>query len=177
MLGFRAALEAVSGRTSLEITGAGIGVDEERLATLAWLRTFGRISRSSTAMHFSAPRGERWPMRSWSVYSASTSCGIARSASTGYWTTPGLDRSRREAFLSLLTDPQAVVLTQAFADRQGLELESGVELLVGDRRVSLIVRGLLGDEGPAQVLDGKLRADGHRRGAAGARAARAGRSG
>ena len=156
VLGFRAALEAVSGRTSLEITGAGIGVDEDRLATLAWLRTFGHISPIIDGDALLRPAGGT--MADAELVRV---LGVDILRDRPFREYRLLDQTRprpitTEAFLSLLTDPQAVVLTQAFADRQGLELESGVELLVGGRRVSLIVRGLLGDEGPAQVLDGNF---------------------
>ena len=156
VLGFRAALEAVSGRTSLEITGAGIGVDEDRLAKLEWLRTFGRVSPIIDGDALLRPAGGTMAdvemVRVLGV-------DILRDRPFREYRLLNETRPRpitTQAFLSLLTDPQAVVLTQAFADRQGLELDSGVELLVGDQRVSLIVRGLLGDEGPAQVLDGNF---------------------
>src|SRR3989337_4073391 len=42
--GFETALETVSGKTAVEIIGAGTGVDESRLAQLSWLREFGVIS-------------------------------------------------------------------------------------------------------------------------------------
>ena len=61
-----------------------------------------------------------------------------------------------QEFLSLLTDPQAVVMTQAFADRHRLVIGSRVEATVGDHRIELIVKGLLGNDGPAQVLDGNF---------------------
>ena len=44
VLGFETALDAMSGKTSLEITGAGIGVDEDRLRDLAWVSEYGLIS-------------------------------------------------------------------------------------------------------------------------------------
>jgi putative ABC transport system permease protein len=42
--GFRAALDTVAGKTSLEITGAGLGVSEDRLSALGWLREWGDVS-------------------------------------------------------------------------------------------------------------------------------------
>ncbi len=40
--GFAAALDTVAGKTSLEVIGSGLGVDEPRLAELTWLRNLGR---------------------------------------------------------------------------------------------------------------------------------------
>src|SRR4029450_3544182 len=34
----------MAGKTSLEITGAGVGVDERTLASLGWLREWGDVS-------------------------------------------------------------------------------------------------------------------------------------
>jgi hypothetical protein len=42
--GFEAALETVAGKTSVEIIGAGTGVDESRLPELLWLREYGIVS-------------------------------------------------------------------------------------------------------------------------------------
>ena len=42
--GFSAALDTVAGKTSLEVIGTGLGVDEARLAQLGWLRTWGDVS-------------------------------------------------------------------------------------------------------------------------------------
>ncbi len=42
--GFQAALELVSGRTSLEIVGAGGAFDEALVQNLQWLREFGDAS-------------------------------------------------------------------------------------------------------------------------------------
>ena len=42
--GFAAALDTVAGKTSLEVIGTGLGVDESRLAQLTWLRTWGDVS-------------------------------------------------------------------------------------------------------------------------------------
>ena len=39
--GFETALNTVSGRASLEIIGTGVGVEEQQLTTLGWLRDYG----------------------------------------------------------------------------------------------------------------------------------------
>ena len=158
--GFETALEAVSGQVSLEVTSPGVGVAEDRLAELSWLRTFGRVSPVIDGDVLIRPsgtdtRGELLrvlgvdilrdrPFREYRL--VDDEAEGARSA--GPITT--------QEFLSLLTDPDAIVLTRVFADRHGLTVGSDVELLVGDREVSLVVRALLGDDGPAQVLDGNF---------------------
>ncbi len=42
--GFSAALDAMSGKVSVEITGAGAGVGEDDLARMGWLREYGAVS-------------------------------------------------------------------------------------------------------------------------------------
>ena len=42
--GFEKAIETVSGRTSLEIVGTGLGLDENLLSNLGWLREYGRMA-------------------------------------------------------------------------------------------------------------------------------------
>ena len=44
LAGFETAIDTVSGRTSLEILGTGLGVDESRLVDLEWLRELGQVS-------------------------------------------------------------------------------------------------------------------------------------
>ena len=156
VLGFRAALDAVSGQTSLEIRGAGIGVDEGQLAELGWLRTLGLVSPvidgDALLVASGDPLAEAELVRVLGVDVLRDRPFREYSLVDGAGPLP----LTTQEFLSLLTDPEAVVVTRVFADRHDLELDSDVELLVGDRRVSLVVRGLLGDEGPAQVLDGNF---------------------
>ena len=59
-------------------------------------------------------------------------------------------------FLELLREPDAVVLTEKFALRHHVAVGDRLPVRIGDRDVSLVVRGLLRDEGPARVLDGNL---------------------
>ena len=174
--GFETALDAVSGRTSLEVIAPGVGVSEERLADLGWLREYGQVSPVIDGDVVIRPvAGARTtselvrvlgvdilrdqPFRDYPLAGADDDAGegTARSITT-------------QEFLSLLTDPQAVVLTSAFGARHGIQLEDRVELVTGDRVVSLVVRGLLGDDGPAQVPGWQLCVDGHRGGTGSARA-------
>ena len=160
--GFETALDAVSGRTSLEVIAPGVGVSEDRLADLGWLREYGQVSPVIDGDVVIRPVGgdrttselvrvlgvdilRDQPFRDYPLAGADDGAGegTARSITT-------------QEFLSLLTDPQAVVLTSAFGARHGIQLEDRVELVTGDRVVPLVVRGLLGDDGPAQVRDGSF---------------------
>ena len=63
---------------------------------------------------------------------------------------------RPQELLALLLDPTSVVLTERFAGRHGIDLDTPVQLVIGDRVHDAVVRGLLLDEGPARVVDGQL---------------------
>ena len=158
--GFEAALEAVSGQVSLEISSPGVGVAEDRLGELAWLRAYGSVSPIIDGDVLVRPAGRDAgvelvrllgvdilrdrPFREYQLVDDD----IAQAQRVAQVTT--------QEFLSLLIDPDAIVLTRVFADRHGLDVGSDLQLLVGDRVVPLVVRALLGDDGPAQVLDGNF---------------------
>jgi putative ABC transport system permease protein len=152
--GFRTALDTVSGRTSLEIVATGLGIDERRLAELLWLRDFGAVSpvvEGEVAVR--EPNGPRERLRV---------LGIDILRDRPFREYRLLDWSgaspepRPQEFLDLLIDPDAAILAEKFALPRGLAVGSTLEVLIGDRRETLTVRGLLRDEGPARVLDGRF---------------------
>jgi len=158
--GFEAALDAVSGRTSLEIAAPGAGMDEMRLADLGWLRDYGRVSPVIDRDVVIQPRAVRdttgeptgelvrllgidilrdRPFREYRLLED----GAPRPITT-------------DAFLTLLIHPRAVVLTRAFADRHGLTTGDEVALVAGDRIVALVIAGLLDATGPGATEGGQI---------------------
>jgi len=152
--GFETALNAMSGQISLEVLANGIGIEDERLRALGWLREYGLVSPVIDRDVRIKPRpGARpelvrvlgidilrdRPFREYSLLK-----GTERHTIT------------TQQFLSLLTDSKAVVLTEAFARRNQLRVDSVIEMLVGDRSVEMVVKGLLAADGPAQVLSGNF---------------------
>ncbi|HIM14552.1 MAG TPA: FtsX-like permease family protein [Acidobacteria bacterium] len=155
--GFSTVMDAMAGRTSLEITAPGVGIREARATSLGWLRDYGRVSPVIDADILLAPvtavATEQFevvrllgvdilsdrPFRDYQLVNGETP-----------------RRVTTQEFLSLLTDPYAVVLTDQFARRYKLAVNDPVTLLVGDRIVPLRVAGILGEEGPASVLDGNF---------------------
>ena len=153
--GFATALDAVAGQTSLEITADGGSVDEARLARMEWLREYGRVSpvidadvllsagaTTETVRLLGVDILRDRPFRDYPLVD-----DLADGAELNQTT---------DDFLNRLTDPESVMLTRRFADRHGLGIGSDVALLIGDRTVPLDVTGLLGNDGPAQVLDGNF---------------------
>ena len=153
--GFSTALDALAGRTSLELTVPGVGLDEDRLADLAWLREYGLVSPVIDAdVALEVPADGAVP-----VLEAVRLFGVDILRDRPFRDYPLVygDAPRpvsTQGFLDLLTDPQAVILTRPFTARHGLAVGDRVLLVVGDGTVPLRVTGILGDEGPASVLDG-----------------------
>ena len=149
---FESALEMVAGKTSLEIVGSGQGLREERLLELDWLQRFGRISPVIEGeARASLPSGTTEWLKILGV-------DILRDETfRDYRLVRFADRQQSPTpreFLQLLSDPGAIVLTQKLAQRHDLDLGSGLDLDIGDRRETLTVRGLLLDRGPARALNG-----------------------
>ena len=186
--GFETALDTVSGRASVEITAPG-GVDETLLPALGWLREFGaglagdrrRDGAGDRRGWHGVPRPRRTEavkvlgvdilrdrtMRDYAV--AATAVTAATSADGGMAVPTGGRRSPSQQFLTLLTSPQSVVITEKLARRRGYALGDEIRLMTGDR-VGHLRRPRAARGHRAGAGDGRqLRADGHRRGAAGLR--------
>ena len=152
--GFETALDVVAGETSLEIVGAGVGVPDAQLADLGWLRDYGLVSPViARAARLRTPDGIEHPLQVLGV-------DVLRDRPFREYRLVEFARGGREPsaqeLLALLLDSRSVVLTERFATRQGIALDSTVELVIGDRVRDAVVRGLLLDEGPARVVDGQL---------------------
>ena len=150
--GFEKAIETVSGRASLEIVGSGLGLDEQQVADLGWLRSFGQVTpvvegeaeaaltdgRHETLRVLGVDILRDRPFRDYNLMEFG-----------GRSPTP-------QQFLELLIDPKAIVLTEKFARRHGLKTGDEVELTFADRAGRYRIRGLLLDEGPARAIDGNF---------------------
>ncbi len=152
--GFEKAIETVSGKTSLEITGAGIGFDELLLNELGWLREFGQVSpiiegdaQAATGQNNSEA------LRVLGV-------DVLRDRSfRDYKLLEFADKRRTpsaQEFLKLLIDPRSILLTEKFARRHQLQVGGEIEIAFADKAENFIVRGLLKAEGPAQTMDGNF---------------------
>src|SRR5262245_56254252 len=150
--GFAAALETVSGKTSLEIVGVGPDFDELALNELGWLRAYGDVSPvvEGDAM----ARGPNGPAEAVRVLGVD----ILHDRSLREYALIAFDTTGRQPtpreFLTLLSDPASIVVSDAFARRHALSIGDELQLTTGDRAGRFVVRGLLANEGPAKALDG-----------------------
>jgi putative ABC transport system permease protein len=174
--GFSTALEAMAGKTSVEIAGTGVGLDEARLPELAWLADYGDVSPViegdgivHTARGSLAPAEAARPAVVATPAEARAGAELVRVLGIDILRDqpfreyrllrvgggPGREPTTRE-FLDLLTDPSSVIVTGKLATRLGLREGDTLPITLGDREVPFVVRGVLMDEGPARVLDGNL---------------------
>lgn len=170
--GFERALEAVAGKTAVEVIGSSAGVDESLLPSLGWLREYGGVSPiiegSAALVIGDITRLSRREMEAVKVLGVD----ILRdqpfrdykllemgAAATGGSQDPPLQTATditTQKFLEILTDERSVVITEKLARRRGFTIGGEIRLMIGDRVGSYVVRGLLKDEGPARVLDGNF---------------------
>ena len=151
------ALDAVAGRTSLEVSSPGVGVSEDSLGVLGWLREYGLISPVIDADILLSPQVDAGSGRFEMVRLLGVD--ILRDRPFRDYALIESDAPSRvttQEFLALLPDPQAVVLTGPFTERHMLHVGDQVGLLAGDLVVPLRVAGILGSDGPAHVLDGNF---------------------
>ncbi len=152
--GFETALDIVAGRTSLEIVGAGVGVPEEQLAGMGWLREYGRVSPVlDRDARLETADGVGHRLRVLGV-------DVLRDRPFREYQLLRFSRQGRsprpQELLDVLLDSTSIVLTERFAQRHGIDIGAPVRLVVGDAVHEMVVRGLLLDEGPARVADGRL---------------------
>lgn len=163
--GFETALDTVSGRASIEITGTG-GIDETLLPELGWLREFGPaapVIEGDMAIVTPEMSRDGRARRSEAVKVLGVDIlrdRLVRDYSVGAGgRPPGVDEAApltTQSFLELLTSPQSIVITEKLARRRGYQVGSEIQLLAGDRVNTYIVRALLEDKGPARVMDGSF---------------------
>lgn len=165
LAGFETALNTVSGRTSLEIVSAAGAVDELELPKLEWLRAYGEVAPVIEGdLVFRQPGHATevlrllgvdvlrdQPFRDYNLLEWGGADG--RSSRRDAGSSPEISAPE---FLGLLLDPASAIVAGRFAGPRGLGVGSTLLVTVGDRSLPLKIRGLLKDEGPARVLDGRF---------------------
>jgi putative ABC transport system permease protein len=159
---FEAAVDSVTGDAALRIRGASGRFDELRLRELRWLETDHQFSpvieayamvvaeetRRQTGGMFT--RGELLHVLGVDIL---LDFGVRdyHILQTGQ----RRERSARE-ILSLLQDPNSVILTEKFLRRKGLRVGDDIRLAFGSRQQTFRIRGVLLNQGPARTLDGNF---------------------
>lgn len=161
---FRTAVESVAGEASLQVTGVAGEFDELLLRDLGWLREFGSVSPvvETYVMHVKEspdpPAGSPGFNRGELLHLLGVD--ILQDLPVRQYRLLRTSREDRDPtameFLELLVDSEAIVLTEKFARRHGLEVGDRIGLAFGSTRKELTIRGLLLDQGPARALDGNF---------------------
>jgi len=154
---FRTATESVAGKTSLEIVGTTGRFDELLLRDLLWLRDYGHISPIVDGFGlFPSDPADRESGQFLQILGVDMlrdrpirDYRLLRLTDKG-------ERATGREFVRLLSDPDAIILTERFAKRHGLSVGDKMALIIDDRELRFSIRGLLVDEGPARALDGHL---------------------
>lgn len=152
--GFKKALDTISGKTSLELISPGVGLDENRLLELDWLENYGELSPIIDGEIL--VQGQDSTEESLRVLGVD----ILKDGSFRDYELTNLINSNtpsnRQEMLGLLTDPRSIFITEKFARKHSLKIDSKIEVLIGDRLETLLVAGLLLDRGPAKLLAGNF---------------------
>lgn len=159
--GFSSALDTIAGRTSLEISTPGVGLDEERLAQLPWLQEFGSVSPVIDVDVLISPKDNgrlnQTPRKLELIRLLGVDILRDRMLRDYFVQSDHTEQVvTTQRVLQLLTDPDSVLLTKTFIERHGLAIGEVVLLVVGDRTTRLQVNGILSDEGVARALGGNV---------------------
>jgi len=169
--GFEMALETIAGKTAIEIVGSGTGVDETLIPQLGWLREYGVLSPviegSAALVVGDVKQLSRRQMEAVKILGVDILrdqpfrdyhlLEIQQPSEGSSPRSPNVtDTFNTQEFLQVLTSPQTVVITEKLATRRNYRLGSELRLMIGDRVLPFIVRGILKNEGPAKVLDGNF---------------------
>ncbi len=143
--GFSAALDAVSGKASLEIMSPPLGVDETLLPGLSWLREFG-IATPVIESDVMAVAGDGSEMLRVIGVDALRDPALRDYAlpQTGARTPSSATGME---LMTLLGRPDSLLLTRTFADRHGLKAGDSLKLIVGDRERICSISAVLGGGG------------------------------
>ncbi len=154
--GFATALDAMSGRASIEVVGNGGSIDETLLPAVGWLREFGIVSpvvEGTMAALVGDGRSEAMRVLGVDILRDTAIRDYRVLADPSNTGDAALPVAR---LLELLTSPQAVVIAATFGARHDLGPGSSLQLMTGDRIAPFTINGVLANEGPARVLDGNF---------------------
>ncbi|GIW92000.1 MAG: permease [Pirellulaceae bacterium] len=162
---FVAATDSLGGQTDVRIYGASGPIDERQFEQLLWLEQYGTVSPILETYgmlvdrHVEAIADSSRPLARGEVLMV---LGVdllqdqqLRQYDVWQWA-GGTEKPELFQMLEMLVEPDSVVLTERFAARHGVEIGDRIRLAFGSRVVTLQVRGLLRDTGPARTWQGNF---------------------
>lgn len=141
--GFSAALDAVSGKASLEISAPPLGLDETQMPKLVWLRELGIATPVIEADVMAVTgQGKSEMLRVIGVDAlrdpALRDYAVAAAGPSEQTSASGMQ------LMTLLGQPDSLLVTSSFAGRHGLKEGDSFTLLIGDRKRTCRVAAILG---------------------------------
>jgi putative ABC transport system permease protein len=160
---FAAAVSSVSGQASVRIRGVSGRFDEQLLKRMDWLGQYGSLSPVIESMAMVVPqtreivpgkglvRGELLQVMGVDVLldSPLREYRVLRLTGGDLGQTP-------QEILSLLTEPDSIILTEKFLRRHRMRVGERIPLVFNSRQRMFVIRGVLLDRGPARALDGNF---------------------
>lgn len=148
----------VAGRTALEVSGGGYPFDEAVLRDMEWLRDEGVVSPVVTGRVRVVRRAGAGPAPPSAETLTILGVDLLKDIRVREYGALVSARERKKidpvSFLRLLTEPNAVIVTEGFASRHGLAVGDRLPVLVNDRAHALAIQGVLADEGIARAMGG-----------------------
>ncbi len=139
--GFNAALDAVSGKASLEIVSPPLGMDEALIPQMSWLREFGVATPVIEADVTADFTGQKATLRVIGVDA------LRDPALRDYALMSDASAASGMELMSFLERPHSLVLAGGFAaTRYGLRVGDDLQLIVGDQFQTCTIAAIIGDK-------------------------------
>ena len=155
---FENSLTAISGKTHLEVSGGGLGVDEDlilRLTAMAEVKRAAPVIQQHVWVRRVDGSGARWRRGAPSQGRAALVLGLDLLGDNDFRGYAFENKYSREEILSRIADPQGLFIARGVADALGVGVGDFVEL-EAVRRMRFRIRGVLRPEGMAKSMDGRL---------------------
>lgn len=155
---FENSLVAISGKTQLEVSAGGLGVDEDLILRLRAMREVKRatpVIQQHVWVRKATGPDARWRRGAASQGRAVLTLGLDLLGDNDFRGYKLEKNFSREEILSRIADPQGLFIAQGLADVLGVGRGDFVEVEAA-RRIRFRVRGVLRPEGMAKSMDGRL---------------------
>ena len=155
---FENSLVAISGKTQLEVSAGGLGVDEDLILSLRDTKGVKRatpVMQQHVWVRKADGAGSRWRRGSPAQGRAVLTLGLDLLGDNDFRGYKFEKNYSREEILSRIADPQGLFIARGVADALGVGVGDFVELEAA-RRMRFRVRGVLKPEGMAKSMDGRL---------------------
>ncbi len=155
---FENSLVAISGKTQLEVSAGGLGVDENLILKLRAMKEVKRatpVIQQHIWVRKVGESGARWRRGAPSQGRAVLALGLDLLGDNDFRGYEFENKYSREEVLSRIADPQGLFVARGAADALGVGAGDFVEIEAA-RRMRFRVQGVLKPEGMAKSMDGRL---------------------